>query len=95
MAPTKAAVDLNAMIQAGENYAESSAHKIADSSPDRQRRKNAALAQEIFGKNRRQSAPGAGVAKAKSGAVPSLASRIGAAGITKVRVAKRFDSAAI
>jgi hypothetical protein len=50
---------------------------------DRQRRKNAALAQEIFGKNRRMSAPGAGIAKAKTGSVPSLASRIGVAGITK------------
>lgn len=50
---------------------------------DRQRRKNEALAQQIFGKNRRASAPGAGN-KAKSGSVPSLASRIGVAGISKV-----------
>ncbi|KUJ19942.1 uncharacterized protein LY89DRAFT_682770 [Mollisia scopiformis] len=66
MAPTKPALDLNAMISA-----------------DRQRRKNESLAQEIFGKNRRASAPGAGKIKAKSGPVPSLASRIGVAGITK------------
>lgn len=67
MAPSKAALDLNAMISA-----------------DRQRRKNAALAQDIFGKNRRQSAPGAGVSSRKPGAVgSSLASRIGVAGITK------------
>ncbi|KAE8451908.1 hypothetical protein EG329_002749 [Mollisiaceae sp. DMI_Dod_QoI] len=66
MAPTKPAIDLNAMIAA-----------------DRQRRKNETLAQEIFGKHRRSSAPGAASAKAKFGSVPSLASRIGVAGITK------------
>ena len=46
---------------------------------DRKRRKNEALAQEIFSKNRRSSAPGAGIANRKPGAGPSLASRIGVA----------------
>lgn len=51
---------------------------------DRQRRKNENLAQEIFGKNRRSSAPGAALNNRKSAtAVPSLASRIGSPGITK------------
>lgn len=49
---------------------------------DRQRRKNEALAQEIFGKGRRSSAPGVGNANRKPGTGPSLASRIGN-GITK------------
>lgn len=89
MAPTKPAVDLNAMIQTGEENTQQGV-RIADHSIDRQRRKNAALAQEIFGKNRRKSAPGAGVAKAKPSTVPSLASRIGVAGIIKVWVARKF-----
>jgi len=46
---------------------------------DRQRRKNEALAQQIFGKNRRASTPSNGVRKPGTG--PSLASRVG---ITKV-----------
>ncbi|RDL35236.1 RNA-binding, RBD [Venustampulla echinocandica] len=44
---------------------------------NRQKRKNEALAEQIFSKNRRASAPGAGVASRKPTAVPSLASRIG------------------
>lgn len=46
---------------------------------DRQRRKNEALAQQIFGKNRRASTPSNGVRKPGTG--QSLASRVG---ITKV-----------
>jgi hypothetical protein len=46
---------------------------------DRQRRKNEALAQEIFSKGRRSSAPGAGVIHRKPGTGPSLASRVGVA----------------
>ncbi|RFU35850.1 hypothetical protein B7463_g499, partial [Scytalidium lignicola] len=47
---------------------------------DRQRRKNEALAQEIFGKGRRSSASGAGMLNnRKPGAGPSLASRVGIA----------------
>ncbi|KAG9239327.1 hypothetical protein BJ875DRAFT_187505 [Amylocarpus encephaloides] len=55
---------------------------------DRQRRKNEALAEEIFGKGRRLSAPGAGMTSRKAAAstIPSLASRIG--------VAKRSSSTA-
>jgi len=44
---------------------------------DRQRRKNEALAQEIFSKGRRSSAPGAGMINRKPGTGPSLASRVG------------------
>jgi hypothetical protein len=58
---------------------------ITNKLTDRQRRKNETLAQEIFGKNRRASAPGAGTNIRKSAsAAPSLASRIGTAGVTKV-----------
>ncbi|KAH8598310.1 hypothetical protein B0O99DRAFT_58870 [Bisporella sp. PMI_857] len=48
---------------------------------DRERRKASSLAQEILGKGRRSSAPGAGVSVAnrKPGTGPSLASRIGVA----------------
>lgn len=61
---------------------------VTDSVADRQRRKNENLAKEIFGKNRRASAP-AGLNKRnnnKPGAAPSLASRIGVigAGVAKV-----------
>lgn len=44
---------------------------------DRQRRKNQALATEVFGKKRRSSAPGAGTNIRKPGMGPSLASRVG------------------
>lgn len=46
---------------------------------NRQRRKHEALAQEIFSKGRRSSAPGAGVSNRKPGTGPSLASRVGVA----------------
>ncbi|TVY83445.1 putative RNA-binding protein [Lachnellula suecica] len=55
---------------------------------DRQRRKNEALAQEVFGKHRRASAPGAGVGNRRQTAVPSLASRIGVAKRTPSSSAK-------
>jgi hypothetical protein len=54
---------------------------LIDIYTDRQRRNNEALAEKIFGKNRRASAPGAGMASKKPGTGPSLASRIG---VTKV-----------
>lgn len=94
MAPTKPALDLNAMIAAGEHCLEDGARLyMTDNFIDRQRRKNVNLAQEIFGKNRRSSAPGAGnVSRVKSGPVPSLASRIGAAGITKVWALHYFSN---
>lgn len=44
---------------------------------DREKRKNETLAKEIFGRNRRQSAPAAGPAARKAGTGPSLASRVG------------------
>lgn len=87
MAPTKPANDLNAMIAAGKKpskHFKLVQQSIADTFADRQRRKNENLAQEIFGKNRRSSAPGAALNNRKSAtAVPSLASRIGSPGITK------------
>jgi len=46
---------------------------------DRQRRKNEALAQEIFGRGRRASGPAAGQGPRKPGTGPSLASRVGIA----------------
>ncbi|OCL03804.1 hypothetical protein AOQ84DRAFT_381250 [Glonium stellatum] len=54
---------------------------------DRKRRKNEALANEIFGKGRKASAPGAGVPNIRknTGSAPSLASRMG--------VTKRSSSA--
>lgn len=57
----------------------------ADIVLERQRKKNEALAQRLFGKNRRASAPGGGVSNRKNGVVPgSLASRVGPVGVTKV-----------
>jgi hypothetical protein len=58
---------------------------VADKVLDRARRKNEAVAKEIFGKNRRSSAPGAAAAVSgrKPGPTPSLASRIGG-GVAKV-----------
>lgn len=91
MAPSKPANDLNAMIAAGKKPSEPcvpAQQSITDTFADRQRRKNENLAQEIFGKNRRSSAPGAALNNRKSAAaVPSLASRIGSPGITKVNLA--------
>jgi hypothetical protein len=55
-----------------------------DTSSDRARRKHEAIAAEIFGRNRRSSAPGAAATSTrKTGPAPSLASRIGG-GIAKV-----------
>lgn len=48
---------------------------------DRQRRKNEALAQEIFGRGRREGGRASGQGPRKLGTGPSLASRVG---ITKV-----------
>jgi hypothetical protein len=57
---------------------------VADIFSDRARRKNEAVAKEIFGKNRRSGAPGAAaVTSRKTGPAPSLASRIGG-GVAKV-----------
>ena len=53
---------------------------LTDGLADRQRRQSQALATEIFGKARRQSAPGGGNNRkpgAGAGAFPSLASRVG------------------
>ncbi|KAH8821611.1 hypothetical protein F5884DRAFT_768465 [Xylogone sp. PMI_703] len=61
MAPTKSAVEFEAIINA-----------------DRQRRKYEALAEEIFNRGRRSSAPSA-LKSRKLGAGPSLASRVGIA----------------
>ena len=53
---------------------------------DRLRRKNEALAQEIFGKGRRSSTPANGIRKLGPGA--SLASRVG---IAKVRMSLNYN----
>ena len=50
--------------------------------PDRQKKKNEALASEIFGKGRRASAPSATLGARKSGVGGSLASRMGAKKVT-------------
>jgi hypothetical protein len=85
MAPTKPALDLNAMISAGKEALDLEFEANAKRPTDRLRRKNEAIAQDVFGKNRRSSAPGAGMNNRKSAAaVPSLASRIGTGGVTKV-----------
>ncbi|KAI9828036.1 MAG: hypothetical protein M1832_003563 [Thelocarpon impressellum] len=53
---------------------------------DRQRKKNEALASEIFGKGRRASAPGAGLLNRKAmSTAPSLASRRSASAAPKVK----------
>ena len=83
MAPGRTAVSFDEIIQAGEFESKGQLGQYDDTSLlDRQRRKNEALAKEIFGKAkyRRASAPGNGSRKASTG--PSLASRVG---VNKVR----------
>jgi hypothetical protein len=78
MAPGKPAADFNAIINAGMRFALHRRLKaVTNPITDRQRRKNEALAEEIFSKNRRSSAPGSGINNRKPGSGPSLASRIG------------------
>ncbi len=65
----------------------------ADILLERQRKKNEVLAQKIFGKNRRASAPGGGVNNRKNGVVPgSLASRVGPVGVTKVGLETKVEA---
>lgn len=78
MAPGKPAAEFNAIINAGMGIAfYPRLEDVANPLADRQRRKNEALAEEIFTKNRRSSAPGSGITNRKPGTGPSLASRIG------------------
>jgi hypothetical protein len=82
MAPGKVASDFNAIINAGMRTPRcnlTAGLPTANTSIDRQRRKHESLAQEIFGKNRRASAPGGGLNNRKPGSGPSLASRVGIA----------------
>lgn len=85
MAPTQAknvAVDFNQMIRAGTLTSLCPMRvdfRLTPLLPDREKRKNETLAREIFGRNRRQSAPVAGAGIRKPGSGGSLASRIGAA----------------
>ncbi len=80
MAPGRVAADFNAMISAGKsNPGSRPFNVVAEAVVDRQRRKDQALAQEIFSKGRRQSAPGAGTLNRKPGTGLSLASRVGVA----------------
>ncbi|KAI9732237.1 MAG: hypothetical protein M1818_007556 [Claussenomyces sp. TS43310] len=83
MATAKSAVDFNEIIQSGTvaslpatkvaEFPSSSADRVAD----RARRKNEQLAQQIFGRGRRGSAPGSGFGVRKPGQGLSLADRIG------------------
>jgi hypothetical protein len=82
MAPGQVAVDFNRIINAGMDTRLRTKITASNVLVDRQRRKNEALAQEIFSKNRRSSAPGAGLNNRKPGTGPSLASRVG---VAKVR----------
>ena len=75
MAAGKDAVSFDDIIQAGKLSNPSRA--VILRARDRQRRKNEALAQQIFGKDRRASTPSNGVRKPGTG--PSLASRVGIA----------------
>ena len=77
MAPGNVAADFNAIINKGKNsWRIPSLSTFTNALADRQRRKTQALATEILGKNRRQSAPGGGN---KSGPGGPLASRVGIA----------------
>jgi hypothetical protein len=58
---------------------------------DREKRKNQTLAKEIFGRNRRQSAPTAGASR-KPGSGPSLASRVGVAKASIPKVSPELTS---
>lgn len=77
----KVAVDFNAMIQAGTLILCPSALQPQTNLavPDREKRKAQTLAQEILGRNRRQSAPNASAGIRKGASGGSLASRIGPA----------------
>lgn len=93
MAPGKASADFNAIINAGTNtHRVSRILFLTDPLVDRQRRQSQALAQEIFGRGRRQSAPGGGGNNRKSGAgaFPSLASRVGIAKVNNALETHRF-----
>ena len=75
MAAGQEVVSFDDIIQAGKPFNLSKATTLRTT--DRQRRKNEALAQQIFGKNRKASTPSIGVRKPGTG--PSLASRVGIA----------------
>ena len=79
MATANAVPSFDDIIQAGKNLSTLLPRQQL-SSADRLRRKNEALANEIFGKRRRASTPTPG-GKRKPGTGPSLASRVG---VTKV-----------
>lgn len=86
MAAAKSAVSFDDIIQAGETHPSEIVRLFLIIPRDRQRRKNEALANEIFGRGRRASIPSNG--NRKLGLGSSLASRVG---IAKVRV--RFGNA--
>jgi hypothetical protein len=88
-ATKKVATDFEEIIQAGKStiplrYGCNPFMSLTRLSTDRQRRKNEALAEEIFGRGRRASGPAAGSGPRKPGTGPSLASRVG---ISKVQSA--------
>ena len=83
-AAKKVATDFEEIIQAGKSAApimdvSIGCMPLTLPSLDRQRRKNEALAQEIFGRGRRATGPGAAQGPRKLGTGPSLASRVGIA----------------
>ena len=84
MTAAKEAVSFDNIIKAGKFLQLAICLSLTNTWPctDRQRRRNEALANEIFGKGRRASAPGPGVGNRKTPSGPSLASRIG---VAKVR----------
>ena len=81
MGTAKEAVSFDQIIKAGKRLADCLGCMFTNpwACIDRQRRKNEALANEIFGKGRRASAPGSGLGSRKTPSGPSLASRIGVA----------------
>jgi hypothetical protein len=87
-AAEKVATDFEEIIQAGESTIlhrgiASCCMSLTPLPLDRQRRKNEALAQEIFGRGRRASGPAAGQGPRKPGTGPSLASRVGIAKVCR------------
>lgn len=83
MAAGKVAVDFDKIIQSGMLALSSCPlTSILCYIPDRTRRKNEALADDIFNRGRRQSAPGAAFRKPGTG--PSLASRVGISKVSDI-----------
>lgn len=84
MAGRKVAVDFDKIIQTGTlRLPLASKPQSYEYRSDRTRRKNEALADDIFNRGRRQSAPGAAAFR-KPGTGPSLASRVGISKVSDI-----------